>query len=81
MDFVKGFGFVTFLAKKDALEAKRWMDREIVDGRRLVVRLLTTIVYNLFKHCSMFSFQVNFAKPKQKRTGTTKEHSSTASNW
>lgn len=33
----KGFGFVTFLAKKDALEAKRRMDREIVDGRRLVV--------------------------------------------
>lgn len=33
----KGFGFVTFLAKKDALEAKRKMDREIVDGRRLVV--------------------------------------------
>jgi hypothetical protein len=26
------------LAKKDALEAKRRMDREIVDGRRLVVR-------------------------------------------
>jgi RNA recognition motif-containing protein len=35
---IKGFGFVTFLAKKDALEAKRRMDREIVDGRRLVVR-------------------------------------------
>ena len=35
---LKGFGFVTFLAKKDALEAKRRMDREIVDGRRLVVR-------------------------------------------
>lgn len=33
----KGFGFVTFLAKRDALEAKRRMDREIVDGRRLVV--------------------------------------------
>jgi hypothetical protein len=29
---------VTFLAKKDALEAKRRMDKEIVDGRRLVVR-------------------------------------------
>lgn len=53
----KGFGFVTFLAKKDALEAKRRMDREIVDGRRLVV---------------------NFAKPKQKTPGSTKEHSS---NW
>jgi hypothetical protein len=26
------------LTKKDALEAKRRMDREIVDGRRLVVR-------------------------------------------
>ena len=37
MFVVKGFGFVTFLAKKDALEAKRRMDREIVDGRRLVV--------------------------------------------
>jgi len=33
----KGFGFVTFLAKKDALDAKKRMDREIVDGRRLVV--------------------------------------------
>ena len=34
---VEGFGFVTFLDKKDALEAKRRMDKEIVDGRRLVV--------------------------------------------
>ncbi|UJR34262.1 hypothetical protein I4U23_021666 [Adineta vaga] len=57
----KGFGFVTFLAKKDALEAKKRMDREIVDGRRLVV---------------------NFAKPKQKTPGSTKESSSSiVSNW
>ncbi|CAF1524905.1 unnamed protein product, partial [Adineta ricciae] len=56
----KGFGFVTFLAKKDALEAKKRMDREIVDGRRLVV---------------------NFAKPKQKTPGSTKEPSSLISNW
>ncbi|CAF1160449.1 unnamed protein product [Rotaria sordida] len=56
----KGFGFVTFLAKKDALEAKRRMDREIVDGRRLVV---------------------NFAKPKQKTSSSSKEHSLTSSNW
>ncbi|CAF1222145.1 unnamed protein product [Adineta steineri] len=56
----KGFGFVTFLAKKDALEAKKRMDREIVDGRRLVV---------------------NFAKPKQKTPGSTKEQPSSSSNW
>jgi len=55
----KGFGFVTFLTKKkDALEAKRRMDREIVDGRRLVV---------------------NFAKPKQKTPGTSKDQSPI--NW
>jgi len=54
----KGFGFVTFLAKKDALEAKRRMDREIVDGRRLVV---------------------NFAKPKQKTSGSHSQHQSFAS--
>ena len=29
---------MTFLAKKDAFEAKRRMNQEIVDGRRLVVR-------------------------------------------
>ncbi|CAF3462809.1 unnamed protein product [Rotaria socialis] len=56
----KGFGFVTFLAKKDALEAKRRMDKEIVDGRRLVV---------------------NFAKPKQKTPGPSKENSLNSSNW
>jgi RNA recognition motif-containing protein len=55
----KGFGFVTFLAKKDALEAKRRMDREIVDGRRLVV---------------------NFAKPKQKTSGSKDPHPSSGSN-
>lgn len=41
---MQGFGFVTFLAKKDALEAKRRMDREIVDGRRLVVSIKTNDV-------------------------------------
>jgi len=56
----KGFGFVTFLAKKDGLEAKRRMDREIVDGRRLVV---------------------NFAKPKQKTSNPTKEHSTNNFHW
>lgn len=81
MNFIQGFGFVTFLAKKDALEAKRRMDREIVDGRRLVVRKIYKKKLLFELDLIFFFFQVNFAKPKQKTSISTKEHSLNNFNW
>lgn len=80
----KGFGFVTFLSKKDALEAKRKMDREIVDGRRLVVNFAkpkqksnssskdhSTSTFNNFKTSSPSTWKPQNSSERSSRNNTT----------
>lgn len=61
------------------------MDREIVDGRRLVVRRFACQSFDREMNIYFF-FEVNFAKPKQKVVCSSKDHATTSfnhfkSNW
>jgi len=71
----KGFGFVTFLTKKDALEAKRRMDREIVDGRRLVVNFAKpkqkTPVSSKEHSSNNFNWKTNSSSDRTQRSTNT----------